>query len=96
MALYPHHWYRNESVEGRLGPAYDTVRGPLKLLAASEFRTLARYPGFVPHWPAVSDPVQSRQIQELSRADVRNARRMMLEIGMDRTGRAKGCSGSPS
>lgn len=81
MALYPHHWHRNGLVEGRLGPAYDTVRGPLKLLAASEFRTLARYPGFVPHWPAVSDPAQSKQIQELSRADLRNARRMMLEIG---------------
>jgi endoglucanase Acf2 len=81
MALYPHHWHRNGSVEGRLGPAYDTVRGPLKLLSAHEFQTVVRYPGFVPTWPAVSDPMHVRQLQELTRTDVRNARRMMLEIG---------------
>ena len=37
LGLYPHHWHDNASVAGRLGPAYDTVRGPLKLLAASSF-----------------------------------------------------------
>jgi endoglucanase Acf2 len=81
LALYPHHWHRNPTVEGQLGPAYDTVRGQLKLLAASEFRTEARYPGFVPAWPAVADPTHARLLQELARTDVRNARRMMLEIG---------------
>ena len=81
MALYPHHWHGNPSVSTRLGPAYDTVRGPLKLLAAAEFRTLARYPGFVPRWPAISNKAHADLLQELTGSDLRNARRMMLEIG---------------
>ena len=31
FGLYPHHWFRNASVDGKLGPAYDTVRGPIRL-----------------------------------------------------------------
>ena len=81
MALYPHHWHGNTALAPRLGPSYDTVRGPLKMLAAREFSTLARYPGFVPRWPAITDKSHTELLRELTRADLRNARRMMLEIG---------------
>jgi hypothetical protein len=39
LGLYPHQWFRNASVDGKLGPAFDTVRGKLRLLAASQFKT---------------------------------------------------------
>ncbi len=81
IALYPHHWHRNASVQDRLGPAYDTVRGPLKLLAATSFTSSAPYTGFVPHWPGITDPKGAADLRELTRTDLRNARRMMLEIG---------------
>ena len=81
IALYPHHWHGNASVQDRLGASYDTVRGPLKLLAASRFTTTARYAGFVPHWPGIADAQGAEELRDLSRTDLRNARRMMLEIG---------------
>lgn len=80
LGLYPHHWHQNSTVADRLGPAYDTVRGPVRLLAASQFDTLRPYHGFVPFWPAVSGP-REPELRELMRTDLRNARRMMLEIG---------------
>jgi endoglucanase Acf2 len=81
LGLYPHHWFGNASVEGRLGPAYDTVRGPLRLLAARGFETVKPYVGFVPSWPGVADGPRSAELRDVMKTDVRNARRMMLEIG---------------
>jgi endoglucanase Acf2 len=82
LGLYPHHWHGNADVQGKLGPAYQTVRGPVRLLPASSFRTTARYTGFVPYWPAV-DAASPRmaELQDVMKTDARNARRMMLEIG---------------
>lgn len=82
LGLYPHHWHGNASVEGRLGPAYDTVRGPVKLLAASSFRTSARYTGFVPFWPAVAEGApRLDDLRDVMKSDIRNARRMLLPMG---------------
>ncbi len=82
LGLYPHHWWGNASVEGRLGPAYDTVRGKLRLLAASSFRTTTRYTGFVPFWPAVADSTpRLAELRDVLKADVRNARRMLMPNG---------------
>jgi len=81
LGLYPHHWHDNAEVTPRLGPAYDSVRGKIRLLAAPEFSTHATYTGFVPWWPAVSESGRGAELRDLMRADLRNARRMMLEIG---------------
>lgn len=82
LGLYPHHWYRNASVEGRLGPAYDTVRGKVRLLAANSFRTSARYTGFVPFWPALPEGTpRLGELNDVMKSDLRNARRMMLVEG---------------
>jgi endoglucanase Acf2 len=82
LGLYPHHWYRNASVEGRLGPAYDTVRGKVRLLAANSFRTTARYTGFVPYWPALPESTpRIAELRDVMKSDIRNARRMMLVEG---------------
>jgi endoglucanase Acf2 len=90
MALYPHHWHHNASLEGRLGPAYDTVRGKLKLLAASEFKTTTRYTGFVPYWPGVTQSPRLDELNDVMSTDLGNARRMMLEIGQGPYWQGKG------
>ncbi|MEY4979403.1 MAG: hypothetical protein RLZZ352_1673 [Pseudomonadota bacterium] len=81
LALYPHHWHNNPTLAGRLGPAFDSVRGPLKLLAAPEFATSLRHKGFVPWWPQVPDTEASATLRSILQTDVRDARRNMLHIG---------------
>lgn len=88
--LYPHHWFGNASVEGRLGPAYDTVRGKIRLLAAREFRTTAPYVGFVPYWPAVGDSPRRAELADVMKSDLRNARRLMLPEGQSAYWQGKG------
>lgn len=81
LGLYPHQWFNNASVQPRLGAAYDTIRGQVKLLAASQFTTTATYQGFVPFWPGVAEGPRSSDLRDVLKADQRNARRMMLEEG---------------
>ena len=81
LGLYPHQWFNNASVEGKLGASYDSIRGPIRLLEASQFKTTAHYGGFVPYWPAVAENPRSAELRDVMKADVRNARRMMLEEG---------------
>ena len=81
LGLYPHQWFNNASVQPRLGAAYDTIRGQVKLLAASQFTTTATYQGFVPFWPGVAEGPRSADLRDVLKADQRNARRMMLEEG---------------
>lgn len=90
LGLYPHHWYGNASVAGKLGPAFDTVRGPVKLLAASSFTTTTRYTGFVPYWPAITESPRLAELRDVMSTDVRNARRMMLEVGQGPYWQGKG------
>ena len=76
LGLYPHHWHQNKSVADRLGPAYDTVRGKLRLLAAAQFKTERPWQGFVPHWPALPDALKdSPRLAEFNDAFKRDLRR---------------------
>lgn len=88
--LYPHHWFGNDSVAGRLGPGYETVRGQVRLLAAREFRTVHPYVGFVPYWPGVGDSPRRAELAEVLKSDVRNARRLMLPEGQSAYWQGKG------
>ncbi|GAB4035806.1 MAG: hypothetical protein Fur0014_01840 [Rubrivivax sp.] len=81
LGLYPHHWFRNASVEGRLGPAFDTVRGPLRLLAAPEFKVTTTYNGFVPHWPAITAPQGLERLKEVMDKDFPTAGRELQRVG---------------
>ncbi len=83
LALYPHHWHGQPGLQARLGPAYASVRGPLKLLADTHFTTSMRHRGFVPYWPKVETAEGDLldTLQTVIRADVRDARRNMLQIG---------------
>jgi endoglucanase Acf2 len=81
QGLYPHHWYQNASVAAQLGATYDTVRGPVRLIANNQFSTELSYRGFVPHWPGLQNHPRASELSDLLSADVRNARRNMLQIG---------------
>jgi endoglucanase Acf2 len=90
QGLYPHHWFGNAAVEGQLGAAFDTVRGKIRLLAASQFKTRYAYTGFVPYWPGVGDSPRKAELAELAKSDQRNARRMMLPEGISAYWQGKG------
>lgn len=77
LGLYPHHWHDNASVVGRLGPAYDTVRGKLRLLAGNSFKTERAYTGFVPHWPKVADGPRLGELNDHFKRDLRNRRQLI-------------------
>jgi endoglucanase Acf2 len=81
QGLYPHQWSGNASVANKLGAAYSTIRGNIHLFAGSAFTTSASYGGFVPFWPAVAGPAKLGELNDVMKTDLRNARRMMLEIG---------------
>jgi endoglucanase Acf2 len=88
--LYPHHWFNNASVEGKLGPAYETVRGKIRLLAAAQFKTVHPYVGFVPYLPAVGESARRGELSDVMRSDLRNARRLMLPEGRSAYWQGKG------
>lgn len=90
LGLYPHHWYKNASVEGKLGSAYDSIRGKIHLLASSQFKTTASYTGFVPYWPGINDTSRRAELAELLKTDKRTARRMMLQEGKGAYWQGKG------
>ena len=77
IGLLPHQWFNNASVAGKLGAAYDSVRGQIKLLAASQFKTQYRYQGFVPHWPGVKEGPRRDELADLLKADVRKRRELI-------------------
>jgi endoglucanase Acf2 len=77
LGLYPHHWFRNAAVEGRLGPAFDTVRGQIRLLAAPQFKTTLSYTGFVPYWPGVKEGPRVDELGDLLKTDVRRRRELI-------------------
>ena len=90
QGLYPHHWFANASVEGTLGPAYDTVRGKIRLLATAQFKTTHAYSGFVPFWPGIGESPRKGELADLMKADLRNARRLMLPEGNSAYWQGKG------
>ena len=77
LGLYPHQWHHNKSVADRLGPAYDTVRGKLRLLAAAEFKTERPWQGFVPHWPGLADGPRLAEFNDEFKRDVRRRRDLL-------------------
>ena len=90
LGLFPHQWHNNSTLQGKTGPAFESLRGPIKLLAANQFEVTRTYHGFVPFWPGVPEQARSAELRDLLKTDVRNARRMMLEIGVGPYWQGKG------
>ncbi len=81
LGLYPHQWFKNASVEGKLGPSFDTVRGKLRLLAAAQFKTTTRYNGFVPYWPAITASPRLSDLKDVMQKDFATAGRELQREG---------------
>ena len=77
IGLYPHQWFNNASVAGKLGASYDSIRGKIKLLAASQFKTEYRYQGFVPYWPGIKQGPRLDELADLLKTDVRKRRELI-------------------
>ena len=90
LGLYPHQWFKNASVEGKLGPAFDTVRGKLRLLAAAQFKTSYTYSGFVPYWPGISASPRLDDLKDLMERDLRTAGRELIREGKSAYWQGKG------
>ncbi len=90
LGLYPHQWHRNALLPELAKVSYSSLRGPIKLLAAKSFSTSSTYQGFVPYWPGVSAGAAENDFKDILKTDVRNARRMMLEIGQGPYWQGKG------
>jgi endoglucanase Acf2 len=69
FGLYPHQWHRNPLVNVTLPYQYDTIRGPLKLVAGSKFQTRIRYTGVMPFWPGLGEPAQIAKLKEFIAVD---------------------------
>ena len=81
LGLYPHQWFKNASVDGKLGPAFDTVRGKLRLLAATQFKTTTTYNGFVPYWPAITASPRLDLLKDVMQKDAATAARELQREG---------------
>jgi endoglucanase Acf2 len=81
LGLYPHHWFQNASVKDQFFSQYDTIRGAVRVLAGNQFSTELAYRGFVPYWPGLKNHPRASELKDVLKADVRNARRNMLQIG---------------
>jgi endoglucanase Acf2 len=77
IGLYPHQWFENASVAGKLGGAFDSIRGKIRLLAASEFKTELTYQGFVPHWPGIKEGPRVDELADLLKTDIRKRRELI-------------------
>jgi endoglucanase Acf2 len=77
LGLYPHHWHDNASVADKLGPAYDTVRGKVRLLAAAQFATERPWQGFLPHWPALPEGPRLGEFNDSLKRDLRRRRDLL-------------------
>jgi len=77
LGLYPHQWFNNPAVEAKLGPAYDSIRGKIRLLAASQFTTERSYNGVLPYWPGLAAGAGADQVKDLLKVDVRKRRELI-------------------
>lgn len=94
MGLYPHHWSaavpRPASKYG-----YDSVRGPIRLIAGNSFAVERVYHGFVPRWAGLEDPAHRAAVDDLLDADVARSDDLLVPrygAGTYWTGKALGAS----
>jgi endoglucanase Acf2 len=77
IGLYPHQWFNNPQVEGKLGASYDSIRGKIRLLAASQFKTERTFHGIVPYWPGFKEGAAASEVNDLLKADMRKRRELI-------------------
>ena len=73
MGLYPHQW-DSVTTKPRVLFQYDSVRGPIRVIAANEFSTRLTYHGFVPYWPGLQQTADRHAVDRLLGGDVARSR----------------------
>jgi len=73
MGLYPHQWHNNALAPKMLPYEYDTVRGKLKLVGGTQFRTRNTYTGILPFWPGLSEPKQAKKLAAYFKNDLQGS-----------------------
>lgn len=71
LGLYPHQWHDNPLLPATLPYQYDTVRGPMKMITGTQFKTRATYTGILPFWPGLQDRQQASQLAHYLQDDLR-------------------------
>jgi endoglucanase Acf2 len=80
MGLYPHQWSSARPAQ----PSryrFESVRGPIRLIAANRFAIERRYHGFVPFWPALEADADRAAVDRLLAGDVAYARERFARQG---------------
>jgi endoglucanase Acf2 len=69
MGIYPHQWSAL-SPQPASAYRYDSVRGPIRLIAGNSFSTQRVFHGVMPLWPGLEDPAHRSRVDSLLRGDV--------------------------
>ena len=80
MGLYPHQWYALTPAQ-KAGHAYESVRGPIRLIKGNSFAIERPYGGFVPRWAGLTDPSASESVDSLMVGDLAKADRLFMRQG---------------
>jgi endoglucanase Acf2 len=80
MGLFPHQWSATSAAPAS-SPTYESVRGPIRLIAANEFTLTRTFNGLLPRWGAVTDPTAKSQVEALLSGDVAKADQLFMKQG---------------
>jgi endoglucanase Acf2 len=80
MGLYPHQWSSVVS-DKQSQYSYDSVRGPIRLIAGTGFTLERTYHGFVPWWGGLEDPANKASVGSLLGGDLAKADQLFSKMG---------------
>ena len=80
MGLYPHQWDSLTS-KPKVLFQYDSVRGPIRVIAGNEFSTRLTYHGFVPYWPRLQQAADRHAVDRLLGGDWARSRNFYEQYG---------------
>jgi len=80
MGLFPHQWSATDAAPAD-SPTYESVRGPIRLIAGNEFTLTRTFNGLLPRWGGVTDPAGKSQVEALLSGDVAKADQLFMKQG---------------
>ncbi len=80
MGLYPHQWSATDLAPAA-SPTYESVRGPIRLIAANAFTLTRTFNGILPRWSAITDPTARAQVDAYLNGDVAKADQLFMKQG---------------
>ncbi|MCC7200859.1 MAG: glycoside hydrolase [Gammaproteobacteria bacterium] len=80
MGLYPHQWNAAKPVPASTYQ-YESVRGPIRLVAGNGFSIERTYRGTLPSWSGLQDPANAASVNSLLVGDVVKANQLFTKMG---------------